>query len=123
MGGNSGLQIKSAGFFPKAGRKSAEDYVSLVREYGVDISEHTSTVVDASLFEWADAIIIMDGKNYKLSLMQAPKVANKLIWLGGLCRDSSIEIQDPYNKPVDQQKIIIEQMVLSCESCIRMLGN
>jgi len=114
-------QIRSAGFFPKSGRKSDEKYVELVKKYSIDLEDHESEVVDNVMLEWADAIIIMDGKNFKLSLLQNPAIESKLIWLGSLYKKLPIEIPDPYSKNIEQQKTIIDQMILSSDAFIEQL--
>ena len=116
---NLDLDICSAGFFPKQGRKSSGDYIELAKAYKIDLSHHKSTVVDDELIRWADAIFIMDGKNYKLSLMLDPGAEKKIIWLGSLNSNDNVEIQDPYNKTKEEQIKIIEQMITSCNRCIK----
>lgn len=117
----SNVEIKSAGFFPKSGRKSAVKYVEIVNDYRVDLSEHRSNIVDNDLLNWAEAIIIMDGKNFKLSLLLNSGVEEKLIWLGALSPEVSIEIQDPYNKSLNQQRAIVEHMKKSCDALVEKI--
>lgn len=116
-------EIRSAGFFPKTGRKSAQEYVGLVRDYGVDLASHSSQVVDNNDLNWADAILIMDGKNYKLALLMDPSLEYKLIWLGGLSDGFPVEIEDPYNRDKERQRAIIEHMVNACERCVDLLAS
>ncbi|MCW9014624.1 MAG: low molecular weight phosphatase family protein [Gammaproteobacteria bacterium] len=116
-------KIKSAGFIQKKERKSMPEYVEMAKNYGVDLSEHLSTIVNQSLFDWADAIIIMDGKNYKLSLLLDISVSNKLIWLGALSDEISIEILDPYSRSHEEQQQIISQMLRSSDALIQNLKS
>jgi len=123
LGNNSKFEIKSAGFFPKSGRRSAEEYIDIVQDYQIDLSKHLSSVVDGALLNWADAIIIMDGKNFKLSLLLDSEIEEKLIWLSALCQEFPVEIQDPYNKSLDQQRAIVDQMKFSCDSFVDIVKN
>ena len=63
-------------------------------------------MVDGELLNWADAIIIMDGKNFKLSLLLDPEIEEKLIWLSALFLEFPVEIQDPYNKSLEQRALL-----------------
>lgn len=120
---DNGYEIRSAGFFPKAGRKSAQDYVAMVSDYGVDLGSHASQVVNKSDLNWADAVIIMDGKNFKLALLIDPALEHKLIWFGALSDGFPVEIEDPYNRAKEHQRDIIEHMVNACERCIHLLSS
>lgn len=115
------VDIKSAGFFHKSGRASATDYVEMVKTYNIDLGDHRSTTVNREMFEWADLVIIMDGKNYKLSLLLDPTSEDKLIWLGGFCSDYPVEIEDPYNKSADEKRLIVEQLLSSSDYLIDKL--
>ena len=115
--------MKSAGFYPKSGRRSAEDYIRLAGECGVDLSNHQSTVLDNCLLDWADVVIIMDGKNYKLSLLKSRDVESKLVWLGSLDDKQQVEIRDPYSKSISEQIEIISQMQGCCNSLIDVLKS
>jgi|GEM_PF-2512733 len=95
----------------------------MVKDYGVDLTSHASQVVDKRDLNWADAVIIMDGKNFKLSLSMEPKLEHKLIWLGALSDGFPVEIEDPYNRAEQYQREIIDHMVNACERCIRLLSS
>lgn len=111
-------EIRSAGFFPVENRKSSNSYISLVSGYGIDLRDHRSTLVDDSMIQWADIIIIMDGKNYKLLLLKNKFVKNKIIWLGAINRKDSVEIPDPYGQSIEKQNEIVTQMTKSCDGLL-----
>ena len=114
--------IKSAGFFPKSGRKSADKYIELVNKFGVDLSDHHSACVDKKMFDWADHIIIMDGKNFKLSMILDNQIENKLVWLGAISSINIKEIEDPYCKSEEEQLKIVKQLISSSDNYISMIN-
>ena len=116
--GDDIYQVQSAGFHQKTGRKSETDFVRMVKEYGVDLTHHRSKIVDRELLSWADFIVIMDGKNYKLSLQIDRGIENKLIWLGSLCKGTPVEIADPYGKNQIEQRLIVDQMAKATDCLI-----
>jgi protein-tyrosine phosphatase len=113
---NQKFTIKSAGFYEKEGRPSAADYVGLTNRYGVDLSHHSSSIVTKESFAWADAVIIMDGKNYKLSMMLSPESEKKLIWLGAFDSEQDNEICDPYGQSMEIQEDIVKRMQQACDN-------
>lgn len=115
--------IESGGFYLKSGRHCSESYIKLVNKYGIDLSNHTSSVVTNDLLDWADHVIIMDGKNYKLCMMLNNKVSNKLIWLGSLNSGSKVEIEDPYGKSEEETISIVKEMTSSCDEYIKLINN
>lgn len=117
------FNIISAGFFSKSGRHSSKSYIKLVKRYGIDLSDHTSSVVTNETLEWADQIIIMDGKNYKLSMMLNNNVSTKLVWLGSLVSGSTVEIEDPYDKSEVEQIRIVKKMIDASNEYIKLVNN
>ncbi|MCW8934282.1 MAG: low molecular weight phosphatase family protein [Gammaproteobacteria bacterium] len=114
--------IKSAGFFKKSGRTVAQDYIELTKEFGVDLSTHLSNCVYAAQFNWADHILIMDGKNYKLAMQINSDIKKKLVWLGALDSFTDIEIDDPYAKSENEQLNIVKRLVNSSDSYISLVN-
>lgn len=104
------VQVRSAGFFPKSGRKSEEDFIRLASEYGIDLRDHRSQLVDTALVAWADAIVIMDGKNWEMLSSFGKSVLDKTVWLGAFLVDDSIAIPDPYGKDLAEVRWIADKL-------------
>ena len=54
----------SAGFIQRTGRPTPATGVSVASEYGVDLTKHRSAVLDRADVEAADAVFVMDARNY-----------------------------------------------------------
>lgn len=115
-----GYQVKSTGVYQVSGRSSNEDYVRTVSAYGVDLSAHRSTAMTCDLLEWADYVLVMDRHNFHAVIMMLPDAAQKILWLGSFDEAANdVEIVDPYGRPPDLQKVVIEKLI----RCADRLGS
>ena len=116
------FNVRSAGFYPKPNRPSTESHIKMCSEHQVDLSGHKSTVINEELVDWADMIIIMDKHNWYALAEYGFDAISKVIWLGAMQGNSSVEISDPYGKPEDQAKGIVEQLLLSSKQLVTRLS-
>ncbi len=118
---DDGFEVRSAGFYPKGGRTCHDSYVKLAREYGVELDRHRSSVVDKSLVDWADTIIIMDAHNRQQVAVFGSSVANKVIWLGAIRDAGPVDIVDPYGHPANLTGEIVRRMDGAVNALIKRL--
>lgn len=109
---NSQINIRSAGTYPKTGRRSPEGHIQMSKNFGVDLSEHRSSMADKALLDWADWIVIMDRRNWDELRVYGESVRNKLVWLGTLDGELEVEIHDPYGKSEVETESILKQLAL-----------
>jgi len=107
---NREISIRSAGTYPKSHRSSPSEHIVMSRDFGVDLTDHRSTVADKVLLDWADWIVIMDIRNWDELEKYGNTVRNKIVWLGTLAKNSDIEIQDPYGRSEKEIQFILRQL-------------
>lgn len=107
--------VKSAGFFPKAGRASPDQHVRMAAEYGVDLSRHSSVIVDRQMVDWAHVILIMDRHNWSDISKFGPAATQKVAWMGALLANQPVEIADPYNRNETEARRIVQQLLQASE--------
>lgn len=118
------IEIRSAGFYPRAGRASADDYVELCSSYGVDLREHRSTTVDYQLINWADAVLIMDRRNWEELSAYGRHATDKAVWFGALAQQASnVEIRDPEGSSEAETRRVVEQLKQSAEGWAEWLNT
>lgn len=117
------LSIKSSGFHQKSGRVSPADYQKLVLQFGVDLSSHKSSTVDKALIKWADYILIMEGMQYKMTLVMDATARQKLIWLGAFEKANPVEIPDPYSQNQTEVLKVVERMKSCCDNLVVYFKN
>ena len=115
----SGWSFRSAGFHDREGRPSVESFVSLAVQNGVALSEHRSRRVLVGDIEWADLVVIMDGKNRLMLKELSPDADGKVIWLGAWAGDSRPDVSDPYGLPLSEVRKIVERMSRSVERLVQ----
>ena len=118
---NTSIEVRSAGTYPKTGRSSPEKHIQMSREFGIDLSEHTSEIADEKLLKWADIIVIMDRHNWDELGKYGQDVLNKIVWLGSLSGDY-IEIKDPYAQNEQQARNILSQLQYSSDRLLEYIS-
>ena len=104
------VEVQSCGFIEREGRQSPEDYLFAVLEAGIDLSSHRSTAITGESVRWADLILLMDYRNWKMLQDFAPEAESKSLWLGAFGSSGSGEIPDPYGKEPEEMRSIIGAM-------------
>jgi protein-tyrosine phosphatase len=94
--GRSTPQAGSAGFHEEVGRQTPSRFLPLVKELGVDLSDHRSALVTGEMLQAADAVFVMDEKNYRAVLEQFPEALSKTQRLAQFSADPEVDIRDPW---------------------------
>jgi len=116
------IQVKSSGFYNIPARPSPTAFIHIAKEAGIDLSDHRSSVIDHRLANWADIIVIMDGKNWNLLIEFDKKLPAKTVWLGAFLDKKDIEIDDPYSKNESQMREIIADLIEASQSLAKQIG-
>lgn len=104
----SAVQVQSAGFHCVPMRPAPPRLVQMSEGFGVDLSQHRSTVVSREALEWADVILLMDRKNW-VRLRRMGADPRKLVWLGAFA-GGPIELEDPYEMSDRQLAALLERL-------------
>lgn len=123
LAAGSSIEVRSAGFHAKANRSSHSDYIELVSAFDVNLLSHRSQKVSDEMLSWADLVLIMDGKNYKLTLQLCPACNNKLVWLGAFKNQGNVEIDDPYGQDATRQLEIVNELVSSSDNMLNYIAS
>lgn len=119
----NGNRAISAGFHPKDGRTTPNWALDLAAEHGVDLATHRSRVLTKTMVESADAIFVMDRRNYRDLIRQFPWAKQKTYFLGLFADDVWGEIDDPYGMSQDKAHICYQRMVLSLNGLLKRLPD
>jgi protein-tyrosine-phosphatase len=115
------FEVRSAGFHPKSDRPSPEAHIKVCAEHQVDLSKHKSSVINNELVAWADVIVIMDKHNWYALVDYGDEAVSKVVWLGTLLGKQTKEICDPYGKPEEQLKDIVQQLLEFSDKLVMQL--
>ena len=118
LNGNGAI---SAGFHPRNGRTTPNWAQDLAAEQGVDLAKHRSRVLTKTMVESADAIFLMDRKNYRNLIGQFPWAKDKIYFLGLFADNVWGEIDDPYGMSKDDARVCYQRLILSLDGLIRRI--
>jgi protein-tyrosine phosphatase len=92
----AGIRVRSAGVATGGGSPASGQAVQAMSRVGVDIADHTSSVLTADLIQDADAVYTMTDSHRQAVLMHSPAAAEKTERL-----DPAGDIIDPFGAPVE----------------------
>lgn len=94
------VTVESAGFVESENRPSPDHAVTAADEYGVDLSDHGSTLVTEEALDRSDLVVLMDAYNYVLLERRFDGMTGDAVFLGAFADGDEYEIPDPYGTEV-----------------------
>jgi protein-tyrosine phosphatase len=107
---SSPTELRSAGFHPRTGRATPGDFAVLSRSYQLDLTRHRSALVDSTMLDWADLVVVMDRHNWEALAGFGPQAQAKAVWLGAFLEDGPVEIADPYGRSAAEAGAIAQRL-------------
>jgi protein-tyrosine-phosphatase/predicted ATP-grasp superfamily ATP-dependent carboligase len=104
------ITIHSCGYYPANDRLAPDSAQIAAREFGVELSEHRSTVITQEMVERADVILTFDEDNSSTLHRTHPAAAARVFPLGVLPDGSSSVIRDPYGGDLVVFKSVYRQI-------------
>lgn len=108
-------EVSSAGLFVNCGDSVSSNSVQAMKEYGIDISNHTPKQINMDMIEKVDYIIPMSN-SHKQALIANGVDKNKI-----LCFSESIS--DPYGQSLDVYKQCAKQIKENIEKLYGELND
>ncbi|MBU8921184.1 MAG: low molecular weight protein arginine phosphatase [Bacteroidales bacterium] len=110
------VEVSSAGVIAYGESPAAIEGVEALREKGIDISTHRSTLLTSEIIENSDLIVTMAGSHASTVLDIAPDVADKVLIIGTLDPDrADPDISDPVGQGIEvyrQTRDELEKLIL-----------
>jgi protein-tyrosine-phosphatase/predicted ATP-grasp superfamily ATP-dependent carboligase len=88
--------IRSAGYYPEAGRRCPEQAIAGAATWAIDLRDHRSQRLTDDLVRTAEAVFVFDEENYRSVRADYPSVLPRLHFIGALDRHGPLLIEDPY---------------------------
>jgi protein-tyrosine phosphatase len=117
-------RVRSRGFIGP-GRPSPPEALAAARDLGTDLGSHVSATVSAADVEWADVVVVMDGRQARRATALAQGRRPTLVRLGDLDPDP-IErraIADPFGRGDAAFATCFERMVRCLEPLEERFGR
>jgi protein-tyrosine phosphatase len=87
------VEVRSASSLGFDGEPAEPNSVAVMREAGIDISQHRARPLTVELLEWADQVLVMDISHAQRVRDLLPSAEEKTLLLGTLI--GQLEIPDP----------------------------
>ncbi|GAB6137287.1 low molecular weight protein arginine phosphatase [Halanaerobaculum tunisiense] len=104
-------EVLSAGLAADSGHRAARQAIAVLKKEGIDLTEHTTTLLTAELVTQADLILTMTYRHKLTILNNYAQITDKVYTLKGYARklDSSseeetkidLDISDPFGQPIE----------------------
>ena len=109
------FEVSSGGLSHQEDIPTPQDFVREARDFGLDLSGHSSRTVSPLLAEWADLILVMDRSNQDLLLDFGEDILRKSAWLGAW--DSGpLEIPDPFGSTSSVMRQVLERLLRASDA-------
>lgn len=111
--GRSGWTVSSAGTWTAPGQPPPAATVDLARALGLDLSGHLTRLVDESMLDLADAVLVMESGHKESLQIEFPESRKKIFLLAEVVKGMKYDIPDPAMSPGDTDVILtnLTQMV------------
>jgi protein-tyrosine-phosphatase/predicted ATP-grasp superfamily ATP-dependent carboligase len=117
----TGLDVDSAGFHPKEGRRSPQNIICAASRIGIDLVHSSSRCLTKQQIQRADLIFVMDAKNYGDLIGQFPEAANRTLLLGLFLEQPALNIPDPYRASDEKTWEVVSQISRAINALARQL--
>jgi protein-tyrosine phosphatase len=101
-----GVMIMSAGIAAMTGGRASTEAIQVIREVGLDLSQHESQPLGDRLVRFADQILTMTRGHRDAILAQWPHAATRTALV---CRDQS-DVSDPIGGSLDVYRRCLQQL-------------
>lgn len=119
-----GLRVCSAGLHAIPGRSADPRGVTVAREYGVDLSVHSASALDAETVGKADLLLVMDYQNAADAVWRFPDAERKVMLLGQFdpAWESDPVIPDPYGGDLEEVRLSYARVAAAVERLVVALS-
>ena len=104
------IHFTSAGFHKTDKRPADPNMVNIATKNNIDLHKWKSTTLTEKLVNEADVILVMEFSHLDRLYDEYPASRKKSFLLGGLSKQSPVEIQDPYNQEMSIYENVFNQI-------------
>lgn len=116
--GISNITVSSAGIEANPEYRIYGDLAEVMRDGGIDFSNHASTQITEQLANKSDMIIVMEKRHKEFITKSFPQTNSKIFLLNELAGYGEIEIEDPIGHPPPAHKLKLEEIKNCIKKCL-----
>ncbi|WHH57537.1 low molecular weight protein arginine phosphatase [Petroclostridium sp. X23] len=125
--GIEGIEVLSAGtsvFYPSG---ASEKAIQVMRDKGIDLTQHRAQQVTCEMIGQADLILTMTNNHRQALVTMCPEAADKIFTLKeyayGMRPNDVVDISDPFGLSIEHYSICSDQIVQALEKVVEKIKN
>lgn len=103
-------RVESAGTWGEDGFPASRNSCKVAQQYGLDLSQHRSRIVDADLLSQFDLILVMESGHKEALTVEFPMLAERIFLLSEMAGQIQ-NVEDPYGGPLSEYQATAEEML------------
>jgi len=111
--------ITSAGTWTRDGYPAHPSALKEAARLGLDISQHRSREVNASVMEAADLVVVMEHGHHEALSIEFPQVYGKVALLTELAGDVPVDLIDPFHSAFEDSAEVADALVQYVDAAFR----
>lgn len=118
--------VSSAGTWTSTGRRSPREALQAARSLGLNIEDHTTRMLDQSMLEDADVVLVMETGHKESIQVEFPFARRKVHLLTQVVEGVSYDIPDPAGANGDAEKILrnlVDMVQSGADRIYRLVEN
>lgn len=122
--GIEGTSVFSAGTFATPGLKPTDETIKIMKENGVDVSGHLSSLLNKAHIDTADIILLVEPYHKEKILDLLPDADDKIYYLRRFASEVNRKkdrIEDPIGKPIEFYREVFDIIQDSVEGLLEWL--
>lgn len=115
------VAVRSAGAATNAGHPASEQTISVLREHGIDLSDHETTPLSAELVQEADLVLVMSPSHlFSVGDIGGTEKASLITdFMEG--DEAGVPVEDPFGSDDDAYRRTYEQLVRAVNALLGRL--
>lgn len=117
------VTVKSCGYYPVNGRPAPALAQQVAQQFGIDLGDHRSSIINEQLVGDADLIFIFDEHNRDMVSRSFPAFSNRVFEVGIFCAQHSCRVEDPYGGKESTFAAVYTQIADAIDHLAESLGD
>ncbi|EQF22736.1 low molecular weight protein-tyrosine-phosphatase ywlE [Clostridioides difficile CD160] len=116
-----GYCISSAGISTVDGMNASQNSIEVLKELGIDLSNHRSKVITKELIDNSDIILTMTKYHKEILVQAVPKCKEKVYTFKGFVNENEADISDPFGGNLDTYRDTMEEIMYSVNEIVKKI--
>lgn len=115
------VEIRSAGIMAGTGLPATPEAIQVMAEYGIDLSQHRSQILNQKILQWADLVLTMTESHRKQVLKQFMVRPPKIYTLAEYSGAKHVDVVDPFGSGIAAYRQSARQLQLLIEPILQRI--